>query len=278
MNWILIKAHQSPAPADWSPVIEVFRDFGIENTLEERGAIVGCYVDVDGVQDQIVALKAALLAQGVSEVTDEPLVEVDWENEWKKFFKPRRVGQHFVVRPTWETFDAQTEDKIIILDPGQAFGTGDHPTTRNCLAFLEKYVEPGLDVLDLGCGSGILAVGAKLLEAGEVCAIDIDPISIEVAKENFERNQVDVLTAVGDVLSLKFEAEWDIVVSNIISATLINLAPDATYALRSGGKWIVSGIITQNWADVKIAAQKQGLQYVEHVEEDGWVAGVFSKN
>ena len=278
MNWILIKAHQSPAPADWSPVIEVFRDFGIENTLEERGAIVGCYVDVDGVQDQIVALKAALLAQGVSEVTDEPLVEVDWENEWKKFFKPRRVGQHFVVRPTWETFDAQTEDKIIILDPGQAFGTGDHPTTRNCLGFLEKYVEPGLDVLDLGCGSGILAVGAKLLEAGEVCAIDIDPISIEVAKENFERNQVDVLTAVGDVLSLKFEAEWDIVVSNIISATLINLAPDATYALRSGGKWIVSGIITQNWADVKTAAQKQGLEYVEHVEEDGWVAGVFSKN
>jgi ribosomal protein L11 methyltransferase len=278
MNWILIKAHQSPAPAEWSPVIEVFRDFGIENTLEERGAIVGCYVDVDGVQDQIVALKAALLAQGVSEITDEPLVEVDWENEWKKFFKPRRVGQHFVVRPTWETFDAQTEDKIIILDPGQAFGTGDHPTTRNCLAFLEKYVEPGLDVLDLGCGSGILAVGAKLLEAGEVCAIDIDPISIEVAKENFERNQVDVLTAVGDVLSLKFEAEWDIVVSNIISATLINLAPDATYALRSGGKWIVSGIITQNWADVKTAAQKQGLEYVEHVEEDGWVAGVFSKN
>lgn len=278
MNWILIKAHQSPAPVDWSPVIEVFRDFGIENTLEERGAIVGCYVDVDGVQDQIVALKAALLAQGVSEVTDEPLVEVDWENEWKKFFKPRRVGQHFVVRPTWETFDAQTEDKIIILDPGQAFGTGDHPTTRNCLGFLEKYVEPGLDVLDLGCGSGILAVGAKLLEAGEVCAIDIDPISIEVAKENFERNQVDVLTAVGDVLSLKFEAEWDIVVSNIISATLINLAPDATYALRSGGKWIVSGIITQNWADVKTAAQKQGLEYVEHVEEDGWVAGVFSKN
>jgi ribosomal protein L11 methyltransferase len=278
MNWILIKAHQSPAPADWSPVIEVFRDFGIENTLEEREAIVGCYVDVDGVQDQIVALKAALLAQGVSEVTDEPLVEVDWENEWKKFFKPRRVGQHFVVRPTWETFDAQAEDKIIILDPGQAFGTGDHPTTRNCLAFLEKYIEPGLDVLDLGCGSGILAVGAKLLEAGEVCAVDIDPISIEVANENFERNQVDVLTAVGDVLSLQFEAEWDIVVSNIISATLINLAPDATYALRSGGKWIVSGIITQNWADVKTAAQKQGLEYVEHVEEDGWVAGVFSKN
>jgi ribosomal protein L11 methyltransferase len=276
MNWILIKAHQSPAPADWSPVIEAFRDFGIENTLEEREAITGCYVDVDGVQDQIDGLKLALKSLDVDEVTAEPLVEVDWENEWKKFFKPRRVGENFVVRPTWETFDAQPDDKVIILDPGQAFGTGDHPTTRNCLAFLEKYVTPGLDVLDLGCGSGILAVGAKMLAAGEVCAIDIDPISIEVAKENFERNQVEVLTAVGDVLSLQFEAEWDIVVSNIISATLINLAPDAAYALRPGGKWIVSGIITQNWEDVKKAAEKQGLSYIEHVEEDGWVAGVFN--
>lgn len=277
MNWILIKAHQSPAPADWSPIIEVFRDFGIENTLEEKGAIVGCYVDVDGVQDQIEALKKAVAELGVDSVTSEPLVEVDWENEWKKFFKPRRVGEHFVVRPTWETFEAQPSDKIIILDPGQAFGTGDHPTTRNCLAYLEKYVQPGRDVLDLGCGSGILAVGAKLLQAGEVCAIDIDPISIEVAKENFERNEVEVLTAVGDVLSLQFESEWDIVVSNIISATLINLAPDAAYSLRSGGTWIVSGIISQNWADVKKTAEKQGLHYIEHVEEDGWVAGVFSK-
>lgn len=276
MNWILIKAHMSPAPADWSPMIEAFREFGIENTLEEKDALTGCYVDVDGVQSQIESLKEALLELGVAEVTAEPLVEVDWENEWKKFFKPRRVGQNFVVRPTWETFDAQPTDKVIILDPGQAFGTGDHPTTRNCLAFLEKYVTNGQDVLDLGCGSGILAVGAKLLGAGEVCAIDIDPISIEVAKENFERNQVEVLTAVGDVLSLQFEAEWDIVVSNIISATLINLAPDAAYALRPGGKWIVSGIITQNWADVQKAAVKQSLSYIEHVEEDGWVAGVFS--
>ena len=260
-------------------IIEVFTD-SLESRilLKRRETIVGCYVDVDGVQDADCGPEeAALLDIGVSEVSAKPLVEVDWENEWKKFFKPRRVGENFVVRPTWETFEASESDKVIVLDPGQAFGTGDHPTTRNCLAFLEKYVAPGLDVLDLGCGSGILAVGAKLLDAGEVCAIDIDPISIEVAKENFERNQVDVLTAVGDVLSLQFEAEWDIVVSNIISATLINLAPDAAYALRPGGKWIVSGIITQNWADVKVAAEKQGMTYIEQIEEDGWVAGVFSK-
>ena len=277
MNWILIKAKQTPAPADWSPIINTFRDYGIENTLEEANCITGCYVDVDGVRTQIESLRTALLALGVDDVIDEPFVEVDWENEWKKFFKPRRVGSHFVVRPTWESFDALSGDKVIVLDPGQAFGTGDHPTTRMCLEYLEMQVAPGNSVLDLGCGSGILAVGAKMVGAGETLAIDIDPIAVEVAKENITRNNVEVKTAVGDVLELQLESRWDIVVSNIISATLINLAPDAAYALRPGGKWIVSGIITQNWSDVKKAAEKSGFTYIEHREEDGWNAGVFEK-
>ncbi len=277
MNWILIKAKQTPAPADWSPIINTFRDYGIENTLEEANCITGCYVDVDGVRTQIESLRTALLALGVDDVIDEPFVEVDWENEWKKFFKPRRVGSHFVVRPTWESFDALPGDKVIVLDPGQAFGTGDHPTTRMCLEYLEMQVASSNSVLDLGCGSGILAVGAKMVGAGETLAIDIDPIAVEVAKENITRNNVEVKTAVGDVLELQLESRWDIVVSNIISATLINLAPDAAYALRPGGKWIVSGIITQNWSDVKKAAEKSGFTYIEHREEDGWNAGVFKK-
>jgi ribosomal protein L11 methyltransferase len=277
MNWILIKAKQTPAPADWSPIINTFRDYGIENTLEEANCITGCYVDVDGVRTLIESLRTALLALGVDDVIDEPFVEVDWENEWKKFFKPRRVGSHFVVRPTWESFDALPGDKVIVLDPGQAFGTGDHPTTRMCLEYLEMQVAPSNSVLDLGCGSGILAVGAKMVGAGETLAIDIDPIAVEVAKENITRNNVEVKTAVGDVLELQLESRWDIVVSNIISATLINLAPDAAYALRPGGKWIVSGIITQNWSDVKKAAEKSGFTYIEHREEDGWNAGVFKK-
>ena len=277
MNWILIKAKQTPAPADWSPIINTFRDYGIENTLEEANCITGCYVDVDGVRTQIESLRTALLALGVDDVIDEPFVEVDWENEWKKFFKPRRVGSHFVVRPTWESFDALPGDKVIVLDPGQAFGTGDHPTTRMCLEYLEMQVAPSNSVLDLGCGSGILAIGAKMVGAGETLAIDIDPIAVEVAKENITRNNVEVKTAVGDVLELQLESRWDIVVSNIISATLINLAPDAAYALRPGGTWIVSGIITQNWSDVKKAAEKSGFTYIEHREEDGWNAGVFKK-
>lgn len=277
MNWIVIKVVKHDPPGDWSPIIELFREYGIENTLEERTGLTGCYVDVDGVQTQIEGLKAALAPFELDEFSAEPLVEVDWENEWKKHFKPRRIGQHFVVKPTWEDFESLPNDNVIVLDPGQAFGTGDHPTTRMCLEFLEEFVQPSHSVLDLGCGSGILAVGARMLGAERVLAIDIDPLAVEVAKENFQLNSIQASAEVGDVTELQLASEWDVVVSNIISATLINLAPDANYALKSGGLWIVSGIIDQNWAEVQKAAAKSSFSLVKFNQEDGWTAGVFRK-
>lgn len=277
MSWIEVRAAFSPVPQDWSPIIDIFRDHGIENTIEEKDTLSGCYVDVDGTPNQIEKLKAALLAFGAASVTDGPLVEVDWENAWKQFFKPRRIGGNFVVRPTWEPFDSKPTDHVIVLDPGQAFGTGDHPTTRMCLELLEKYVTPDMQVLDLGCGSGILSIGAKMIGAKRVMGIDIDPIAVDVTRENAELNKVEIESSVGDVLEIRPETGWDLVVSNIISATLIHLSPDAAFSLRDGGIWIVSGIIPQNWNDVAKAAGKQNLTLVEHQETDGWVAGVFRK-
>jgi ribosomal protein L11 methyltransferase len=277
MNWIVVKATKNNPPEDWSPIIDLFREFGIDNTLEEKTTLTGCYVDVDGVLDQIEGLKTALVPFQLDEFCAEPLVEVDWENDWKKHFKPRRIGNHFVVKPTWEEFESQPGDHVIVLDPGQAFGTGDHPTTRMCLTFLESYASQTTTVLDLGCGSGILAIGAKFVGSPDVLAIDIDPLAVEVAKENFALNSVNVRAEVGDVTELNLESEWDIVVSNIISATLINLAPDAHFALKDGGLWIVSGIIDQNWADVQKAAAKSGFSLVTFNQEDGWTAGVLRK-
>ena len=277
MNWIVVKAVKNDPPGDWSPIIDLFRDFGIDNTLEDKTSLTGCYVDVDGVENQIEGLRFALVPFALDEFSAEPLVEADWENDWKKHFKPRRIGNHFIVKPTWEEFASGPGDHIITLDPGQAFGTGDHPTTRMCLAFLEEYVEESSAVLDLGCGSGILAIGAKLIGSADVFAIDIDPLAVEVAKENFTLNNVEVRSEVGDVTELNLESGWDIVVSNIISATLINLAPDASYALKEGGLWIVSGIIDQNWADVQKAAAKSGFSLVKLTQEDGWTAGVLKK-
>lgn len=277
MNWIVVKAIKNDPPDDWSPIIDLFRDYGIENTLEERTCLTGCYVDVDGVDNQIDGLRTALAPFNLDEFVAEPLVEVDWENEWKKHFKPRRIGRHFVVKPTWEEFESQPGDHVIVLDPGQAFGTGDHPTTRMCLEFLEELVRPNHSVLDLGCGSGILSIGAKFVGAKQALAIDIDPLAVEVAKENFQLNSVEIEAEVGDVTELQLESCWDLVVSNIISATLINLAPDAHYALKDGGLWIVSGIIDQNWEDVRKAASKSGFSLLKFNQEDGWTAGVFRK-
>lgn len=277
MNWIVVKAIKNDPPDDWSPIIDLFRDYGIENTLEERTCLTGCYVDVDGVDNQIDGLRTALAPFNLDEFVAEPLVEVDWENEWKKHFKPRRIGRHFVVKPTWEEFESQPGDHVIVLDPGQAFGTGDHPTTRMCLEFLEELVRPNHSVLDLGCGSGILSIGAKFVGAKQALAIDIDPLAVEVAKENFQLNSVEIEAEVGDVTELQLESCWDLVMSNIISATLINLAPDAHYALKDGGLWIVSGIIDQNWEDVRKAASKSGFSLLKFNQEDGWTAGVFRK-
>ena len=262
MSWIEVRATYSPVPEDWSPIIEIFRDHGIENTIEEKNTLSGCYVDVDGTPNQIEKLKVALLESGAQSVTDGPLVEVDWETAWKQFFKPRRIGNSFVVRPTWEAFESTPTDHVIVLDPGQAFGTGDHPTTRMCLELIEKYVTPDLQVLDLGCGSGILGIGAKMLGAKRVLGVDIDPIAVEVTRENAELNNVEIEATVGDVLEIRPEEGWDLVLSNIISATLIHLAPDAAFSLKSGGFWIVSGIIPQNWNDVQKSALKQGLTLI----------------
>ncbi|RYG40520.1 50S ribosomal protein L11 methyltransferase, partial [bacterium] len=207
----------------------------------------------------------------------------------------------------------QKGDLAIVLDPGQAFGTGDHPTTRLCLELLEETDIEGLDVADVGCGSGILAIGAVMLGAKSVVANDIDPVAVEVARENAARNDIHVDWSVGEgvaglyadtpdgviteanneweqdetplaserkpsvVARGHIEPRFDVVVSNIISAILIRLAPDVADCLKPGGRWIVSGIIDQNWADVQKAAEASGFKLRAERHEDGWVAARFGK-
>lgn len=277
MSWIEVRAIFEPAPLDWSPMVDAFREHGIENTLEESNTLSGAIVDVEATGAEVAALKSLLEQLGATEVIVRPLEEVNWEEAWKQFFKPQRIGNRFVVRPTWEGFAAEPDDLVIVLDPGQAFGTGDHGTTRMCLALLEEYVKPGQTVMDLGCGSGILSIAAKMLGASRVLGLDIEPVSVEVSKENAARNNVDCEFETGDVLDFRPDLGWDIVVSNIISATLIYLSPDAYASVKEGGYWIVSGIIQQNWADVQKAAEKQGFKLVERREEIDWVSGVFQR-
>ncbi len=274
MSWIEVKS-KFESGADLSPFVDIYGEFGIENTLEEEGMLTGCLVDVEGSASRILELKEALESAGAIEVAVRDLVEENWEIAWRQFFKPRRVGNRFVVRPTWEEFASSADDLSIVLDPGQAFGTGDHPTTRLCLELMENVAISGKTVLDIGCGSGILSIGACLLGAKTVLAIDIDPIAVEVAKENRELNGVTFEAIAGEGLS-GLKGDWDVAISNIISATLVRIARDVRDVLNDDSRWIVSGIIVDNWPDVKLAAEKAGFTLLERREEDGWVAATFS--
>ena len=274
MSWIEVKA-DFESGLDLSPFVDIFLEYGIENTLEDGTSLTGCLVSVEGSAERIEELAEALKGAGAINVVTRDLVEDNWEIAWRQFFKPRRIGKRFLVRPTWEEFDSQTDDLVIVLDPGQAFGTGDHPTTRLCLELMELPEIKGKRVLDIGCGSGILSIGACLLGASEVLAIDIDPIAVEVAKENRDLNKVEFEAVVGEGV-LVYDRKWDVVVSNIISATLIRLARDVRQLIVDGGVWIISGVIQDNWPDVLEAAEKAGFRLTGHLEEDGWVAASFT--
>jgi ribosomal protein L11 methyltransferase len=307
MSWILVRANFEPLPPDLSIAIETFRSFGVDNTLEDGHGLQGCIVEVDGATRSAEDLKTALEAIGASSVSISPYVEQDWEIAWKQFFKPRRVGKRFLVVPSWEPVEAGADDLVLVLDPGQAFGTGDHPTTRMCLELLEPLDLVGKSLADVGCGSGILAIGAAKLGAN-VLAVDIDPIALEVAVENAQRNRVVLDCYCGDGLKklegleaaealatapqddtplaerppldrspLPEGSRFDVIVSNIISATLIRLGQQLTRSLNTGGTWIVSGIIEDNWREVESAAIAMGMVLKEVKFEDGWVAGSFFK-
>lgn len=274
-RWIMVRAELREAPADWAPLIEVFREHGIEGTVQEDSppSLAGYLAESQTDESQLNALCDDLVEAGAESIWREAIDEVDWAEAWKQFFKPMRLGRRLVIRPEWETFEAEADDIVIVLDPGQAFGTGDHPTTRMCLELLDALDLHGLDVADIGCGSGILAVAACRLGARSVVGVDIDGVAVEASAENAARNGVsfDVLAGKG-FEPLPSEATYDLVVSNIISAALIVLAPEASRRVRPGGRWVVSGVIRNNWPDVAAAAERAGFQVDDVREEGDWVA------
>ncbi len=279
MNWIEVTATFEVEPEDWSPFVDIFVRHGCENTIQTDSppTLGAAVVDVTGANEVVDALTQDLEAAG-ARVVSRPLVEENWDELWRKFFKPRRIGERFVIRPTWEEFAARPDDHVIVLDPGQAFGTGDHPTTRMCLELLERADLNGKNVADVGCGSGILSVAAKMRGAKRVQGIDIEALSVEVARENSTINKVDCEFVVGDSIFALDGAPFDVVVSNIISATLIAMANDFADNLVAKGTWIASGIIDQNWPDVQAAAARAGFEWVEERREDGWVGAQFVRS
>ena len=212
-------------------------------------------------------------------MTVDGIEDADWENNWKAFYKPMEIGERLIVVPDWE--QAETGDRVELrLNPGLAFGTGSHATTRLCLTALEKIVEPGMKVLDLGCGSGILSIAALLLGAERAFACDIDDKAVDVAYENAALNGVDrerYAVRAGDVLSdagLRKEmgTGYDVVMANIVSDVIIALAPAVRGLMKEGGRFLASGIIDSREEEVRAALEAAGLTVEEARASEGWVS------
>lgn len=196
---------------------------------------------------------------GEMSLSIESVDEEDWAASWKSQFVPLRLGEHLVVKPTWCEFSPAAGDKIIDIDPGMAFGTGTHETTAMCVELVERYVKPGQDVIDIGTGSGILAIAAALMGAGSVLATDIDSLAVRVARENVELNGMRELIEVreGDLLSGMTETA-DVIIANIIADVIVDIAAPVYAHVRPGGTFICSGISENRLDEVLEALEGAG--------------------
>ena len=197
----------------------------------------------------------------------------EWKDNWKEFFKPKKVGKRIVVKPTWYDYEKEEGDLVIEIDPGMAFGTGTHETTSLCLRLMEDYMQDGDKVLDVGCGSGILAIAGALLGSPEVLGVEIDPVAVEIAQENLELNGVTGVARAqyGDLTKgIDFKAE--IVVANLMADLVMMLSADVAKHILPGGKYISSGILVEKRDQVAAVIRDCGFDIVEIREDGMWCA------
>ena len=265
---------------DWDYVEEeVFNKSGQDGVLiktyipEERNVLEL----IETVKARIALLPSFGLDIGEGSVSLSNVNESDWANEWKKYYKPTKVGKKIVVKPSWEEYEKQEGDLIIELDPGMAFGTGTHETTSMCIRELENYVDETKTVFDIGCGSGILAIAAAQLGAKEVVAGDLDEVAVKVSKENCEINNVSdkVVVKHGSLFEV-VDSKADVIVANIIADIRKILAKDVSKFLKDDGVFISSGIILANIAAVCQALEENGFEIVK-VERLGEWSAIVSK-
>ncbi len=238
-------------------------------------SLIHLYIDPEDNPPEAVAfLRERLAAAGIAnEVVAETVREEDWANNWKKYFKPLPVGDKLLICPSWEQTENPDGRAVLSIDPGMAFGTGGHDTTRLVLETLEKHIVAGCDFLDIGCGSGILSIAACLLGAGSAFGVDIDALAVRTAKENGELNGLREprYTIVQGDLADKVSGRYPVIAANIVADAIIALSPAVPALLADGGVYIVSGIIDTREQDVLDALGALGFAVTERHEHGGWL-------
>lgn len=237
------------------------------------------YETVEEIKLAIANLRSFDINIGPADITLHEVDEEDWATAWKKYYHPVKISNRFTIVPTWEDYIPVSSDELIIeLDPGMAFGTGTHPTTVMCLQALEKVVKSGQSVIDIGTGSGVLAIGAALLGAEHVHALDLDEVAVRSATANVELNNVTdrVQTVHGNLLD-SVDTPADVVVANILADIILSFTDDAYQMVKPGGHYITSGIIGARKDDVRRGLEQSGFAIEEVMMMEDWVAIIAKK-
>lgn len=270
---------------DYSDVREgvnaIYGELLDEEILEKdpSQAAVSVFIPEDrSVPEALAFLRERIAASGVeASIETVGVKESDWADVWKQYYKPVHIGKNIVIVPAWERYEPAEGEITVSMDPGMAFGTGTHETTRLCATFLEKYLKPTDRVLDVGTGSGILAIIAAKLGARDIDALDIDANAVRAAQRNCEDNGADFIRCRVSDLIASAEGEYDLICANIVADIIIRMAADVARYMKPGALLIVSGIIARQAEDAKAALVNGGLELCDMLEENDWNSFVFKK-
>ncbi|MCA1181532.1 50S ribosomal protein L11 methyltransferase [Bacillus licheniformis] len=257
------------------------------NDYPDEGVIIKAYLPinsflgetVEGIKETINNLLLYDIDLGRNKITISEVNEEEWATAWKKYYHPVKISEKFTIVPTWEEYTpVHTDELIIEMDPGMAFGTGTHPTTVLCIQALERYVKEGDSVVDVGTGTGILSIASAMLRAKQVEGYDLDPVAVESARLNSKLNKVsDHIEIKQNNLLDGVEGEKDIIVANILAEVILRFTDQAYSLLKDGGYFITSGIIQQKKQEVKDALVKEGFTIVEVLSMEDWVSIIAKK-
>ncbi len=244
-------------------------------------ASVSVYLAGKGHADVVAELRSRLAELKIeAKIELNGVNEEDWANSWKEYYKPIKIGDRIVVVPAWEKYEAKEGEIIVRMDPGMAFGTGNHETTRLVIRLLEKYIHSGERVLDVGCGSGILAICASKLGAKMCRAYDIDPVAVKVARENIKDSGLsNVSCDVSDLLRGvdKTDGGYDVICANIVADIIIRMTPDIDRYMNDDAVILASGIIDERADDVIASFEEHGFYIAEKLLDNGWCALAVKK-